>query len=339
MYLNISMRVLINCPSKFNLESKTLKKIGGIESLNVNLANILSKKKNEVVLTSNSNKIILKHSILNIPSHILIKNSKKYEFDYIISSNDSSIFSYFPNSKKILWLHNPLQIEKSLRKKQFFHIIRNKPTAVFVSNYLNNITSKLYPFKKRHIIPNFLSPNFTNKISTKIRKSIFVWSVQRDRGLAKTIDMWINKIHPLSNNAQFYILGMNNLPQNYDINFLKSKNIVFLGRVSRTKLRNIYMKSTAMICLGYDETFCLNALEANSCGLPVITFGKTALKELINHNFNGFVVNNFNQLSKKIMSLLEMNFLEKKKFISNSTKFSKKYYPNNIIYKWLKLLK
>ena len=36
-----------------------------------------------------------------------------------------------------------------------------------------------------------------------------------------------------------------------------------------------------MICLGYDETFCLNALEANSCGLPVITFGKTALNEMI----------------------------------------------------------
>ena len=52
-----------------------------------------------------------------------------------------------------------------------------------------------------------------------------------------------------------------------------------------------------MICLGYDETFCLNALEANSCGLPVLTFGKSALNELILNNYNGFVVNNFKDLS------------------------------------------
>ena len=333
------MKVLINCPSKFSINSNTFKKIGGIETLNLDLANILSKKKIQITLSTNCNRARLKNNILNLPLLLLKKNSNRYKFDYIISSNDSSIFSYFPNSKKILWLHNQLQIEKSLRKKQFFHIIRYKPSVVFVSNYLSNITSRLYPFKKRLIIPNFLSPIFTNKISKKKRKNIFVWSVQRDRGLAETIDMWINKIYPLSKNAQFYILGMNTLPKNYNIDFLKSKNIFFFGRVSKTKLKNIYMKSTAMICLGYDETFCLNALEATSCGLPVITFGKTALKELIINNNNGFIVNNFNELSKKIMNLLLMNSLNKKKFISNCIKFSKKYYLNNIVYKWLNLLK
>ena len=51
-----------------------------------------------------------------------------------------------------------------------------------------------------------------------------------------------------------------------------------------------------MICLGYDETFCLNALKANSCGLPIFTFGKTALNELILNN-NGIIVKTrFSQL-------------------------------------------
>ena len=333
------MKVLINCPSKFGLEAKTLKKIGGIESLNLDLANILSKKKIKIIISTNCNRTTLKNNIINLPVHLLKKNSKNYEFDYIISSNDSSIFSYFPNSKKILWLHNQLQIEKSLRKKQFFHIIKHKPLVVFVSSYLSSITSRLYPFRKRLIIPNFLSPIFTNKISTKKRKNIFVWSVQRDRGLTETIDMWVNKIYPFSYDAQFYILGINTLPKKFNMNFLKSKNIFFFGRVSKTKLKKIYTQSTAMICLGYDETFCLNALEANSCGLPVITFGKTALKELIKHNYNGFIVNDFNKLSKKIINLMQINSLNKKKFTFNSIMFSKKYYPNNIVYKWLKLLK
>ena len=45
-----------------------------------------------------------------------------------------------------------------------------------------------------------------------------------------------------------------------------------------------------MICLGYDETFCLNALEANSCGLPIITFAKTALKDYSIPNYNSIIV-------------------------------------------------
>ena len=101
--------------------------------------------------------------------------------------------------------------------------------------------------------------------------------------------MWIKNINPLHINAKFYILGIDKLPNSLKPKYLKSKNIIHLGRVSKTKLRNIYTQSTAMICLGYDETFCLNAIEANSCGLPVIGFGKTALNELVKNSYNGFI--------------------------------------------------
>ena len=56
-----------------------------------------------------------------------------------------------------------------------------------------------------------------------------------------------------------------------------------------------------MICLGYDETFCLNALEANSCGLPIITFAKTALRDYSIDNYNSLIAKNFNDLSKKFI--------------------------------------
>ena len=66
-----------------------------------------------------------------------------------------------------------------------------------------------------------------------------------------------------------------------------------------------------MICLGYDETFCLNALEANSCGLPIITFGKTALKDYSISNYNSIIAKNFNDLENKIMliSILMILFI------------------------------
>lgn len=151
--------------------------------------------------------------------------------------------------------------------------------------------------------------------------------------------MWINKIYSINKEARFYIFGVDKLKSNFSKKYLQSKNIYFFGKVPKNKLINIYKHSTAMICLGYDETFCLNALEANSCGLPVLSFGKTALKELIKNNHNGFKVNTFNDLAKKIHFLLTTVEKNKRRLINNSMNYSSKFKLNKILPYWLKLLK
>ena len=93
-----------------------------------------------------------------------------------------------------------------------------------------------------------------------------------------------------------------------------------------------------MICLGYDETFCLNAIEANACGLPVITFGKTGLKELIKDNYNGLIVEDYKSLSSEIIKLINKKDNVKKKFILNSISNSKKYNFDIIEKNWKNLL-
>ena len=59
--------------------------------------------------------------------------------DVLISSNTSKYFNKQKNIIKVLWLHNQMQIEKSIRKKQLLSILLNKPNCVFVSKYLKNI--------------------------------------------------------------------------------------------------------------------------------------------------------------------------------------------------------
>ena len=315
------MNILPSCPSKFNLESKNLKKLGGIESLNLELAKSLSKDKNNVTLATDCKKTIIKNNITNIPIYKLKNNAKNYSFDTIISSNDTSLYSYFKKSKKILWLHNKLQIEKSIRKENFFSINYHRPYVVFVSNYLHNFTSNFLLFKKKFVISNFLLNSFIIKKMNFNRKKIFVWSVQRDRGLSELIEIWINKISKSK------------------LTFLRSKNIFFYGRVSKLKLKKTYLNSLAMICLGYDETFCLNALEANSCGLPIITLGKTALKDYSISNYNSIIAKNFNDLENKIFYLLSLSKHKKNILIRNSFNHSKKF-QLNIIYKlWVKLFR
>ena len=199
------------------------------------------------------------------------------------------------------------------------------------------MTSYLYLFKKRFVIHNFLLPNFNQTKVKYNRKPIFVWSVQRDKGLNETINMWVNYIYKDYKNAKFYIYGINKLPKNLNKKYLSSKNIFFKGRVPKNNLKKIYSESMGMICLGYDETFCLNALEANSCGLPVITLGKSALKYYVINKDNGYVVKNIPEIGTKVKFLL--NVKSRKSIIQNSIAISKKFSLNIIIHSWLKLLK
>ena len=333
------MNILLSCPSKFSLVSKNLKKLGGIESLNLELAKTLSKENINVTLATDCKKTIIKNKITNIPIDKLKTNSKNFSFDSIVSSNDTSLYSYFKKSKKILWLHNKLQIEKAIRKKNFFPINYHRPHVVFVSNYLSNFTSSFLLFKKRFVISNFLSNFFIVKKMNFDRKKIFVWSVQRDRGLSELIEIWINKIYQRDKSVKLYIFGVNNKISKSKNTFLKSKNIFFFGRVSKSKLKSTYLNSLAMICLGYDETFCLNALEANSCGLPIITFGKTALKDYSISNYNSIIAKNFNDLENKIFYLSSLNKRKKDALIKNSFNHSKKFRLNIISKLWIKLFK
>ena len=333
------MNILLSCPSKFSLVSKNLKKLGGIESLNIELAKTLSKENINVTLATDCKKTIIKNKITNIPIDKLKTNSKNFSFDSIVSSNDTSLYSYFKKSKKILWLHNKLQIEKAIRKKNFFPINYHRPHVVFVSNYLSNFTSSFFLFKKRFVISNFLSNFFIVKKMNFDRKKIFVWSVQRDKGLSELIEIWINKIYQRDKSVKLYIFGVNNKISKSKNTFLKSKNIFFFGRVSKSKLKSTYLNSLAMICLGYDETFCLNALEANSCGLPIITFGKTALKDYSISNYNSIIAKNFNDLENKIFYLSSLNKRKKDALIKNSFNHSKKFRLNIISKLWIKLFK
>ena len=333
------MNILLSCPSKFSLVSKNLKKLGGIESLNLELAKTLSKENINVTLATDCKKTIIKNKITNIPIEKLKSNSKNFSFDSIITSNDTSLYSYFKKSKKILWLHNKLQIEKAIRKNNFFPINYHRPHVVFVSNYLSNFTSSIFLFKKRFVISNFLSNFFIVKKMNFDRKKIFVWSVQRDKGLSELIEIWINKVYPRDKSVKLYIFGVNNKISKSKNTFLKSKNIFFFGRVSKSKLKSTYLNSLAMICLGYDETFCLNALEANSCGLPIITFGKTALKDYSISNYNSIIAKNFNDLENKIFYLSSLNKRKKDALIKNSFNHSKKFRLNIISKLWIKLFK
>ena len=311
------MKILIYVNTKQNFHNTN--NLGGIEILNFDLYNYLKKHYKTLLTNSLTTKI------------------KKTKWDIVISSNDSIVFDLVDTKRKILWLHNKLQIEKAFRKKQLFSILFNNIEAVFVSNYLNYKTSKLYGFKKRIVIPNFLPKIFENYKNTKksyLTKKKIVWSVQREKGLDKVIEIWINKINVMAPKAELHIFVENKI----NVNKLIKKNIFFHGKIPRNKLLDFYKNSIGMICLGYDETFCLNAIEAMKMGLPVISLGETALNELIINKKNGYKINNIENIHKPILNLIDLNSNQRNKISKSSIKFTKKFNSKYVFNKWNNLI-
>lgn len=311
--------ILFYIDNKKSLKSKNL---GGIESLNVDLYNYVKKTNNKTFL---SNKLTSK--IIN------------KQWDYVISSNNAQIFDKITCKKKILWLHNKLQIEKAIRKNQILSILFNNITAVFNSNYLKKNTSRLYNFQNKLVISNFLTKDFLNLKNNFTRKPFFVWSVQRSKGLDEVLDVWIKKIYPNNKKLKLYIFGLKDPRiERFNLTKLEKYNIFYKGRVNKNILKMYYQKSMAMICLGYDETFSLNVLEGFSCGLPMITFGYTAVGELINKK-NSFILKKYSNLSNIVFSIYKLNN-KKRDMISNyCINFSKRFYLDKQFYKWKKLLR
>ena len=313
-------KILIYVHTKNNLKDPL--KLGGIESLNYNLFQLLKKLNFNVKFT---NKISTYEKNIN--------------WDIVISSNESRVFSTLNAKKKILWLHNILQLEKAFRKKQIWSIITNKITAVFVSKYLESKTSSLYFFSKKIIINNFLDKSFLNIKKIYKRKPIYIWPTRRARGLDDLICSWSKNLKLLGR-SELHIFGVkkSELSKNITNKKLNKYNIFIHGFVNKKTLVKYYSLSSAIICPGYDETFCLNAIEGNAAGLPILTFGLTNLKNIVVDKSNGFIVKNFLELLNKILYINNLQRNKKINLINSCYKFSRNYYPEKSFLLWKKFL-
>jgi glycosyltransferase involved in cell wall biosynthesis len=331
------MKLLFIINSLIDFNNKNQNKNGGIEHCNVELAKRLSLFGHGVSLVSKVKKKQKKFNIVNLPFDYLDRRDFGNAYDVIISSNYSRAFKYKQKSINVLWMHNELQVEKSLRKKEFLPIILHRPHVVFVSNYLKQLTSSFYPFKSKTVIPNGCSELFINNKRNKNIKPIFIWTVKRDKGLAEIIDIYCKIIFKKLDHAELHVHGLN-VPKTKNIIIDYDKfNIKFFGIVDRDFLARKYKYSTAMLHPGYDETFCISALEALASGLPIITFNRSALAERVINNVNGYIIKTFEDMAEKSI-YLALNKYQLNKLSNNAIKCSKEFCWNNVAHKWNKYL-
>ena len=137
--------------------------------------------------------------------------------------------------------------------------------------------------------------------------------------------------------AELHVHGLN-VPKEKNIIIDYDKiNIKFFGIVDREFLASKYKYSTAMLHPGYDETFCISALEALASGLPIITFNRSALAERVINNVNGYIIKTFEEMAEKAI-YLALNKFQLSKLSNNAIKCSKEFCWNNVALKWNKYL-
>ena len=278
--------------------------IGGIETTNIELARKLAARGHEVVLASPTENEVLQDEVLNIP----LSRAAEVDAEFIISSNNTAPLKGLSAERgAALWVHNPLIIERLFRKGQMGSLLSHRPHAVFLSEHSLRTTSRLLPFRSRHVIHHGIAKIFRESPPTDGQKPIVVWASDPHRGLRETLEIWVSKILPAVPEAEFHIFGPAEEFLGDEAARFKCQHVHFHGRQPQEKIAKLYGEARLMLYPGDErisETFCLAAAEAQCLGLPVVTSGVGAMKERVAHGRNGLICQSADETADATIRLL-----------------------------------
>jgi glycosyltransferase involved in cell wall biosynthesis len=223
----------------------------------------------------------------------------------LIVANDATLFGRAHYPCNVMWIHNPLALEKAVRKGQMVPIIRHRPHAVFGGPLAEQVCSRFYPFASRNAIPLGISRPFLSSRLDRPRSPIFVWASQQQRGLKQTVQAWLRAASCMPG-ASFHIFSANPESTGLTDARIRDASIVLHPRLTKASLAAFYETASAMIYPGaHDETFCLAAAEAQCAGLPVITLGIGSLSERVQHGINGLICRDMNDLTETVIAVFK----------------------------------
>lgn len=90
--------------------------------------------------------------------------------------------------------------------------------------------------------------------------------------------------------------------------FINDHNVIYAGNCNPHDRNVLLGKAIALLHpISFDEPFGLSVVEAMCCGTPVIAFNRGAMPELVQHNINGFLVQNIAEAVSAIAGITNIN--------------------------------
>ena len=166
--------------------------------------------------------------------------------------------------------------------------------VISISEYLKRELVRFgVPEEKIIVIPNGVSEEFKPTWKDK-NYMLFVGRLERH----KRVDELIR----LAKEINFKLKVVGDGPERKKLESLANEikaPVNFVGKISRKELIKLYQECSFFVSSSRWEGFGLTFLEANACGKPVIGYNLTAIKERIKDGFNGFLVEDFEELVSK----------------------------------------
>ena len=231
---------------------------------------------------------------------------------------------------------------------------KNKMYIVGVSNWISKVASKSYLMSRYpcQTIFNTLDIKFwkiQNKLSARkyfnlpnnIKLIGFNLPLNYNAYL-KGKDIFLSAIQNLSldkNKYAFLIIGGSD-------NFMSGKYLPKVFNISKLKndieMRNFYNCLDVLVVPSRVESFGQIASEAASCGVPVVAFDFSGLKDIIIHKKSGWLAKPYSakDLAKGINFILNLKIKDFKKMSKLATRTAKNKFSYDIIAnKYIKLYK
>lgn len=271
-------------------------------------------------------------------------------FDICLSFGIEARFLYKINddSKKIIEFHfskdfykqdagtfiqriwRKYRFKKSIAKTKKYHkmVVLTETDKSFWKKYLDNVVAINNP----NVIETITKSTLENKIAISLGR------LTHQKGFDRLIEIW-DLLPKYNQDWELHIYGNGS---DYDIlkTQIAKKNLEDQIKIFAPvkDVNAIYENASLYLMASRFEGFGLVLVEAMSFGLPVISYDVIGPNELVNNNYNGYLIENGNKLdfAKKINLLIESE-AKRKELGANSLEFVKKFSPEIKMKEWVKL--
>lgn len=228
-----------------------------------------------------------------------------YWLSGVVANKIKNVFPALP------WVHSFHTIEAlkkvagdSVRIEAEREIMRSCDFIISPTSGEKKWIKGLYPKASVLVIPHGVSSRDFPFGKDGNRNILFVGRIDPVKG----IELLIESLNFIKGNFTLNIAGGPSKDMSYfeDIKINTSRYpIRFFGKIPHKELYKLYRNSCMLVLPSYYESFGLVALEAMSCGRPVVGFSDTCLSEVVGEKAGVFTDRNTRELAGAINYLLD----------------------------------
>lgn len=329
------------------------------------IANKLAHQNKVIIISyqTEENKLLLdkRIKILEWPSirptgmkdfFFLLNNVRKYK-PYMMISNFAAVNLFLLTGyivgvrKRICWYHTHSSAHTSENQ---VHLWRKKIIYRFSTRVITTSASAKEDLAKHYnvntkkivVLPNAVREPTNIPVYKRNLSLVFVGRLHPAKGFDVLLNSLPKVISRFPKLEIKIIGGGSNDIEKYlaEAKTLKiSERINFIGFTSKSKVMEELANAYICIVPSYYEAFCYVVIESFSVGTPVIGSDTTGIGEIIENGKNGFLFErgNHEELSDKILELLNDPLLRKEMSQNAYRSFQEKYELNGIANQFMKL--